>query len=87
MSFFAPDYDAFPALSLAKRAAQEKGNMGAVLNGANEAAVGLFLNNKIAFGEIADRVAHALETVPYRKQITLDDVLESDRLAREIARS
>lgn len=87
MTFFAPDYDAFPALSLAKRAAQEKGNMGAVLNGANEAAVGLFLNNKIAFGEIADRVAHALETVPYRKQITLDDVLESDRLAREIARS
>lgn len=87
MSFFAPDYDAFPALSLAKRAAQEKGNMGAVLNGANEAAVGLFLNDKIAFGEIADRVAHALETVPYRKQITLDDVLESDRLAREIARS
>lgn len=87
MTFFAPDYDAFPALSLAKRAAQEKGNMGAVLNGANEAAVGLFLNDKIAFGEIADRVAHALETVPYRKQITLDDVLESDRLAREIARS
>ena len=56
----------------------------AVLNGANEAAVGLFLDGRIGFTEIAERVSHALDSIPYRKDITLDDVLAADRAAREL---
>ena len=84
LTFYAPDYEAFPALNLAKHAASLKGDRGAVLNGANEAAVGLFLNDKIGFTDIAERVAYALDTIPYKKDITLDDVLAVDKAAREI---
>ena len=84
LTFFAPDYEAFPALNLAKQAAALKGDRGAVLNGANEAAVGLFLDGRIGFTEIAERVSHALDSIPYRKDITLDDVLAADRAAREL---
>ena len=84
LTFFAPDYEAFPALNHAKQAAALKGDRGAVLNGANEAAVGLFLDGRIGFTEIAERVSHALDSIPYRKDITLDDVLAADRAAREL---
>lgn len=84
LTFFAPDYEAFPALNLAKQGAALKGDRGAVLNGANEAAVGLFLDGRIGFTEIAERVSHALDSIPYRKDITLDDVLAADRAAREL---
>ena len=84
LTFYAPDYEAFPALNLAKHAASLKGDRGAVLNGANEAVVGLFLNGKIGFTDIAERVAYALDTIPYKKDITLDDVLAADKAAREI---
>lgn len=84
LTFYAPDYEAFPALNLAKHAASLKGDRGAVLNGANEAAVGLFLNDKIGFTDIAERVAYALDTIPYKKDITLDDVLAADKAAREV---
>lgn len=84
LTFYAPDYEAFPALNLARHAASLKGDRGAVLNGANEAAVGLFLNGKIGFTDIAERVAYALDTIPYKKDITLDDVLAADKAAREI---
>lgn len=84
LTFYAPDYEAFPTLNLAKHAASLKGDRGAVLNGANEAAVGLFLNGKIGFTDIAERVAYALDTIPYKKDITLDDVLAADKAAREI---
>ena len=84
LTFFAPDYEAFPALNLAKHAASLKGDRGAVLNGANEAAVGLFLDGKIGFTEIAERVSHALDSIPYKKDVTLDDVLAADKAAREL---
>lgn len=83
-TFYAPDYEAFPALGLARRAAAEKGDRGAVLNGANEAAVGLFLAGRIGFTDIAARVAYALDNIPYQKEITLDGVLAADAAAREL---
>ena len=84
LTFYAPDDKAFPALGLARRAAAEKGNRGAVLNGANEAAVGLFLEGQIGFTDIAARVAYALDHIPYQKEITLDGVLAADAAAREL---
>ena len=84
LTFFAPDYEAFPALGLAQRAAAQKGDRGAVLNGANEAAVGLFLAGRLGFAEIAESVARALDAIPCQKELTLDGVLAADAAAREL---
>ena len=84
LTFFAPDEEAFPAITLARKAAKARGNLGAVLNGANEAAVDLFLRDKITFTQIADLVGKAVEGANYRAEITVDDVLESDRAARRM---
>ena len=84
LTFFAPDEEAFPAITLARKAAKARGNLGAVLNGANEAAVDLFLRDKITFTQIADLVGKAVEGANYKAEITVDDVLESDRAARRM---
>jgi 1-deoxy-D-xylulose-5-phosphate reductoisomerase len=55
----------------------------AVLNGANEAAVGLFLQDQIRFLEIGELVAGALAAVPDGPADTLEQILEADRAARE----
>ena len=85
LTFHAPDYESFPCLSLALEAAKTGGTATAVLNGANEAAVGLFLAGQIPFGEIAKRVERALAGVPVVQSPALEDVLEADRAARRIA--
>lgn len=84
LTFFAPDEEAFPALGLARRAAAARGNLGAVMNGANEAAVDLFLHDKIPFYRIPELVREAMDAVAYLPEITVDDVLESDQAARSI---
>lgn len=83
LTFGSPDLETFRCLALAMEAAKIGGTAGAILNGANEAAVGLFLDGKIRFLEIAERVSRALESVPVVGQPTLMDVLEADRAARE----
>lgn len=85
LTFHAPDYDAFPCLPLALKAAKTGGTATAVLNGANEAAVGLFLAGKIPFGDIAERVERALAGVPVVQSPTLEEVLAADRAARALA--
>ncbi len=82
LDFEEPDVDRFPALSLAYRAIAQGGSSGAVLNAANEAAVTAFLEGRIAFGRIAELTRRAMDTVPFCQIESLDDVLESDRLAR-----
>ena len=84
LTFHAPDYEAFPCLSLALETAKTGGTATAVLNGANEAAVGLFLAGKIPFGDIARRVEHALAGVPVVQSPTLEDVLAADEAARAL---
>ena len=84
LTFFAPDEEAFPAITLARKAAKARGKLGAVLNGANEAAVDLFLRDNLTFTQIADLVGKAVEGANYRAEITVDDVLESDRAARRM---
>ena len=85
LTFGEPDLDTFRCLALALEAARRGGTAGAILNGANEAAVGLFLAGKIGFLDIADRVERALATVPVVDDPTLNDVLQADRAAREAA--
>ncbi|MDP4109996.1 MAG: 1-deoxy-D-xylulose-5-phosphate reductoisomerase, partial [Bacillota bacterium] len=84
LTFFEPDFDSFKCLSLALQAAKLGGNSCAVLNGANEAAVDLFLRNKIGFNDIAEKVNTAILKIPYIKDPRLDDLLSCDREARSI---
>ena len=84
LTFAAPDETAFPCFRLAKQAAEAGGTACSVLNGANEAAVGLYLQKKIGFYDISDAVAAALDAVPQVNTPVLSDVLEADRQARDV---
>jgi 1-deoxy-D-xylulose-5-phosphate reductoisomerase len=88
--FFPLDEEAFPAVSLARRAAGAGGTGPAVFNGADEACVEAFLAGRIPFTAIVDTVARVLEEhlapgsgewVP-GNAVTLDDVLHADAWAR-----
>ena len=84
LSFQSPDESVFRCFRLAKRAARQGGTACAVLNGANEAAVGLFLQDRLGFLAIADAVETALNAVPQRACAALEDALDADRQARDI---
>ncbi len=83
LEFHRPDCETFTCLKLALRCARRPGTPCVVLNGANEAAVGLFLEDKIRFLEIGELVQYALETVPEGPADTLEQIMEADRAARE----
>ena len=82
LTFAQPDMDAFPCLALARDCAQKGGTACPAMNGANEEAVALFLENKIGFYDIYRLVAQAVEEVPFIENPTLEEILEADRLAR-----
>ena len=83
LTFAAPDLEAFPCLALALECARKGGTSTAILNGANEAAVALFLNDKVKFLDIPRLVAGALDRVKARTgDYGLEDVFEADRAAR-----
>ena len=84
LTFAAPDEEAFRCFRLARQAAKQGGTACAVLNGANEAAVSLFLQEKLGFPEIADAVEAALDAVPQCANMTLEAALDADRQARDI---
>ena len=83
LTFTQPDRTAFPCLRLAEEAAAQGGTACAVLNGANEEAVRLFLADRIGFHDIPRLVAQARAEVAVVASPTLEDILEADRLARE----
>ena len=86
LTFSAPDLEAFPCLRLAMDCAKKGGNACAVMNGANEEAVAKFLADEIGFYDIYRLVSQAVEHVPYIASPTLEDILESDALARRAVR-
>ena len=83
LTFAQPDLDTFRCLALALKAARTGGTAGAILNGANEAAVSLFLDGTIGFLEIADRVERAMDQVKVVQDPSMTQILEADRAARE----
>ncbi len=83
LTFAAPDYENFPCLSLAIEAANRGGSLCCVMSGANEVAVEAFLNREIGFYDIPRLVHGAMESVPFLKQPTLDQILAADAQARE----
>jgi len=85
LEFHEPDYEKFPALSLAFIAIKKGGVLPAVLNAANEVAVDAFLNEKIPFLDIAATVATVMEQVQDGSEDSIDDILAADSAARDVA--
>ncbi|MBP8867241.1 MAG: 1-deoxy-D-xylulose-5-phosphate reductoisomerase [Propionivibrio sp.] len=85
LHFERPDDERFPCLALAYRALREGGSASATLNAANEVAVAAFLDRKIGFAAIPEIIAGTMDAVPVTTLETLQDVLEADQQAREVA--
>ena len=82
LTFQKPDRENFPCLSLCEQAIRQGGDRGAVINGANEVAVALFLEGKIGFLDIYEMCAQALRDQPFRENPTIQEILEIDKMVR-----
>ena len=87
LEFETPDHGRFPCLGLAYRALEGGGSLPAVLNAANEEAVGAFLDGRIGFPAIPEAIREVMDDHPPRTVATLDDVLAADAWARERTRA
>ena len=83
LEFEPPDLDRFPALGLGFEVAERGGTCGAVLNAANEVAVGRFLDHDLKFTEIPRACRAVLDAHCFETNPTLDRLMELDRWARE----
>ena len=84
LTFEEPDLAAFPCLRLAREAGEAGGTAPAILNAANEVAVGAFLEGRIGFMDIPRGVEHALGTVDAGPADSLEAVLAADAAARQV---
>jgi len=82
LDFEEPDLARFPALDLARTAAESGGTQPAILNAANEEAVAAFLDGRLSFAAIPELVARVMTDVAMRPQQDLASVLEADAEAR-----
>lgn len=83
LHFYKPDLKRFHALALAYKAGRMGGSMPCVLNGANEQANSLFLNNKIRFLDIERLVEEAMNAHEWIDHPSLDQLLKIDQWARK----
>ena len=83
LTFEQPDRETFPALDLGAEVARRGGTCGAVLNAANEAAVGLFLEGRLKFLDVPRACRAVLDSHPFSPQPTLSELHELDRWARQ----
>lgn len=82
LSFFEPDEEAFPCLSLARQAGRVGGLLPAILNAANEVAVSAFLQKKIGFLQISEIVAAILGQAKNIQNPSIEEVFDADNIAR-----
>jgi len=87
LSFEALDPNRYPAVALAREAGERGGTAPAVLNGANEEAVALFLQGQRQFDDIVPSVRRAVEAAPPAEELTLTALVEADRWARAHVRA
>ena len=85
LDFAAPDMERFPGLALARAALEEGGSAPVILNGANEAAVAAFLEERIPFGRIAEIIAETMNACPRFAIDEIGDVHAADAQARAVA--
>ncbi|MBQ4575478.1 MAG: 1-deoxy-D-xylulose-5-phosphate reductoisomerase [Clostridia bacterium] len=82
LSFMKPDTDTFILLPAAISAIKRGGTVPAAMNGANERAVELFLQNKISFTDIFDVVSEVAESCDHHAADSLEVIMETDAAAR-----
>jgi len=85
LTFETPDTETFRNLALAFYALEKGGNMPCILNAANEIAVAKFLEEKITFLQITEIIEHCLAKVNFTEKPTLEDLLATDQMTRELA--
>lgn len=86
LSFEKADMETFPNLALAYGSLRAGGNRSCVLNAANEVVVDAFLKDQVGFLEMSDIIEQTLDKVEFITTPTLDDYLETDRVARLITK-
>ncbi len=84
LTFEKPDIETFRNLKLAFNALERGGNAACVLNAANEMAVAEFLEEKISFLEMSEKIEATLDVLPFIEKPTLDDYIQTDKLTREL---
>jgi len=85
LDFEAPDFDRFPCLALAYRAAEAANTTSAIMNAANEMAVDAFLRNELSFLGIAKVIMQVMDELPAHAASNLEIILADDAAARELA--
>ena len=83
LTFFEPDYEVFDCLNICREAITKGGLYPAAVNSANEEANRLFREGKIGFLDLGRLIRTAFDVTPDKKEFTLEDVFETDRLARQ----
>lgn len=83
LDFKEMDFVRYPMLKLAYEIGRKEGNLGAVFNGADEQAVELFLEKKISFLSIEEAIQYAINTVEYIATPSLEQLENSDKMARK----
>ena len=79
LTFHEPDLDKFPCLRHAMDALREGGSLPLIMNAANEAAVDLFLERKISFGDIEKNVAVAMNKFAHLPGNSLIEIYTTDK--------
>lgn len=85
LTFEPPDHRRFPLLKMAFEAGKAGGTLPAVLNAANEVAVGAFLERKIGFLDIHRVVSRVMNGHRSVSSPSLEEILGADRAARREA--
>lgn len=83
LTFYKPDYETFECIDICKDAIKKGGLYPAIVNGANEKAVELFLQDKIKFTDIGIIVREAMNGLKPPETYGLEDVFEADKAARQ----
>ena len=83
LDFKKMDYERYPLVKLAKRVGTYEGNYGAILNGANDEAVSLFLKERIRFIDIEKYILRTLKAAHYIREPDPSQIAESHRWAKE----
>lgn len=87
ISFFAPDFENFPGLTLAYRVGKEGGNRPTIYNAANEFAVGRFLDHKLSYPGIIEAIEASLDHVGFIQNPDVDKILETETAVYEFLQS
>lgn len=83
LHFKEPDLERYPLLALAYEVGRRKGNLPAVMNGANEEANLAFRQGRLSFLQIEDAVINAVYLAEYKEVVGIQDLIDADKWGRE----